>query len=99
MFALYITQRILIHVAKTANNCRVLRVHNEGIVYSSTLGSKCKKIIAFIVRYRSDPELQLLLSFITKVCELTSCQFSTGFTKERASIKIAQPVQPFQILP
>lgn len=65
MFALYITQRIPIHVAKTANNCRVLHAHNEGIVYSSTLGSKCKKIMAFIVRYSSDPELELPLSFIT----------------------------------
>lgn len=65
MFALYITQHILIHVAKTANNCRLLHVHNEGIVYSSTLGSKCKKIIAFIVRYSRDPELELLLGFIT----------------------------------
>lgn len=65
MFALYITQRILIHVVKTANNCRVLHVHNEDIVYSSTLGSKCKNIIAFIVRYSTDPDLELLLSFIT----------------------------------
>lgn len=69
MFALYITQCIPVHVAKIANNCRVLHIHNEGIVYSSTLGSKCKKIIAFIVRYSSDPELELLLNFITYVCE------------------------------
>lgn len=65
MFALYITQHILIHVAKTVNNCRVLHVYNEGIVYSPTLGSKCKKIIPFVVRCSSDPELELLLSSIT----------------------------------
>lgn len=69
--------------------------YNEGIVYSSTLGSKCKKIIAFIVRYSSDPELELLLSVITCVCvRVISCHLSSSFAVERPRIRMTQPVQP-----
>ena len=58
-------QHIPVDVAEIANSCRVLHSHNEDIVCSFILGSKCKNVIAFIVRYSSDPELQSLLSFIT----------------------------------